>query len=68
MKTTFSKDEFEKIKELLKKKEDAISSYEQKKIRAQLRRNGYYISDFDGANTVRELQDLVHNGIIKVVG
>lgn len=69
MKTTiFTTVQFEKIKVLLTRLEHSSSPTEKKGIRAQLRKNGYYISDFDGANTVRELQSLIDCGIIKVSG
>lgn len=65
---TFSRKEIEKLKELLERKARADPD-EQKKIRQQMRRMDFYISDFDPTGRgflAADLEDLVRNGTIKV--
>lgn len=67
LKTSYTKAEFDEIKELVRQKENA-SPNEQKGIRAKIRSKGLYWNDIgEGAPyTVANLEMLVKKGIIEI--
>jgi hypoxanthine-DNA glycosylase len=68
-KNTFTATEIDEIKRLINKKVVA-SKDEQKRIRDRIRDIGFYFSDYSSKKgyTVADLDELIRNGAIKVVG
>lgn len=67
LKTTYTKAQFEEIKELVKEREQA-SPTKQKSIRAKIRKRGLYWNDLAKGTpfTVENLELLVKNGILTI--
>lgn len=70
--TEFSQEKITTIKTLISNLKNS-NSEEQKKIRRKIRELGFYISDFKSTSnnenyTVAEFNNLIKNGIIKVIG
>jgi len=67
---TFTKDEIEKIKKLLREKSKTLGKSDQKKIRGKLRQLGFYITDYDRGGqgfSLFDFKTLLHRGVIKVI-
>jgi hypothetical protein len=68
-KRTFTQDEFDRIRELVRNLRRADRD-EQKSIRRKIRAIGFFISDFESGSgfTEGDLSDLVQTRQIKIVG
>ena len=67
---TFTKDEIERIKKLLREKSKTLGKSDQKKIRGKLRQLGFYITDYDRGGqgfSLFDFKTLLHRGVIKVI-
>ena len=67
---TFTEDEIEKIRNLLREKSKTLGKSDQKKIRDKLRQLGFYITDYDRSGqgfSLFDFKTLLHRGVIKVI-
>lgn len=65
-KNEFTQSEINKLKELIRRLENAIGD-KPKAIREEMRKIGFFISDFNTTNmTVTKFENLIETGIIKI--